>query len=430
MIDEATIKKAKEFDRAWDEATIRFKAGFTRAFVDLAEAFGEFWRDLVDTVPGAGFIRDMLDRWAGGLRGMSLPELEDALKRSIEQGVGEVEIARIQAEIDRRLGKAPLKITVTPTLEGGDTPAPKPTIIPRDAGENAFRSATNEASKHIAMVNADTAAIGKLSEARERARMVAQLEETAIKANTEAGYQHRTVTDEQRQKITQLADAMEAAARRQREAQAKFEDFNEALRMSGNVVVDFFDKLGDKATTFADLMTSALATLKRAALQAALLGEGPLAGLFGTKNAAGGTGGIIGMIGSALMGKADGGIIRGPGTGTSDSIPARLSNGEFVVRAAATARHLPLLQAINSGNLPRFANGGLVSTAAVRAVATLNPSAAVNQTINLSVAGSPGTPAQNQDLAERVTASFREAAQEMVTKELMKQMRQGGLLQR
>ncbi|WP_299686684.1 tape measure protein [uncultured Tateyamaria sp.] len=61
---------------------------------------------------------------------------------------------------------------------------------------------------------------------------------------------------------------------------------------------------------------------------------------------------------------ATGGLIRGPGTATSDSIPARLSDGEFVVRArSVTPRTLPLLHAINSGvTVPRFAQGGLVST--------------------------------------------------------------------
>lgn len=37
------------------------------------------------------------------------------------------------------------------------------------------------------------------------------------------------------------------------------------------------------------------------------------------------------------LGLADGGDVRGPGTGTSDSIPAMLSNGEHVTRARATA---------------------------------------------------------------------------------------------
>ena len=53
------------------------------------------------------------------------------------------------------------------------------------------------------------------------------------------------------------------------------------------------------------------------------------------------------------------GLISGPGTGTSDSIPASLSNGEFVVNKKATSENLGLLQSINFGGLG-FANGGLV----------------------------------------------------------------------
>jgi hypothetical protein len=58
--------------------------------------------------------------------------------------------------------------------------------------------------------------------------------------------------------------------------------------------------------------------------------------------------------------RASGGIITGVGTATSDSIPARLSNGEYVVNARATSQFLPLLNSINDAGLqPRFAMGGL-----------------------------------------------------------------------
>jgi tape measure domain-containing protein len=63
---------------------------------------------------------------------------------------------------------------------------------------------------------------------------------------------------------------------------------------------------------------------------------------------------------------AGGGEIHGPGTGTSDSIPAQLSDGEFVVNAKATSRWLPILHKINSGaRAPRtgrlhLAAGGMV----------------------------------------------------------------------
>lgn len=45
---------------------------------------------------------------------------------------------------------------------------------------------------------------------------------------------------------------------------------------------------------------------------------------------------------------AKGGKVNGPGTGTSDSIPAMLSNGEFVMTAAATRMFEPVLTAMNN----------------------------------------------------------------------------------
>jgi hypothetical protein len=68
---------------------------------------------------------------------------------------------------------------------------------------------------------------------------------------------------------------------------------------------------------------------------------------------------VVGMASKfAGPSKADGGLLSGPGTGTSDSILARVSNGEFVVNAKDTARNLGLLTRLNSG--ARFASGGLV----------------------------------------------------------------------
>jgi len=58
---------------------------------------------------------------------------------------------------------------------------------------------------------------------------------------------------------------------------------------------------------------------------------------------------------------ASGGPVIGPGTGTSDSILARLSNGEYVVPAAETRMYRPILEAIRNRTLPRFADGGEVT---------------------------------------------------------------------
>ena len=54
---------------------------------------------------------------------------------------------------------------------------------------------------------------------------------------------------------------------------------------------------------------------------------------------------------------AEGGIIRGPGTGTSDSIVAMVSNGEAIIPAKSVRENQGLVSALVSGNIPRFAFG-------------------------------------------------------------------------
>jgi hypothetical protein len=80
---------------------------------------------------------------------------------------------------------------------------------------------------------------------------------------------------------------------------------------------------------------------------------------------------------------AGGGRVSGPGTPTSDSIFAMLSNEEFVVNAKATKRWLPLLTAINEGKMPHFAIGGSVGS-----TSNVSPTRIGNSTIvNLNITG-------------------------------------------
>lgn len=62
---------------------------------------------------------------------------------------------------------------------------------------------------------------------------------------------------------------------------------------------------------------------------------------------------------------ASGGYVRGPGSATSDSIPALLSNGEFVINAgAASTLGSGVLEQLNRGRLPQFQRGGSVGNIA------------------------------------------------------------------
>lgn len=61
-----------------------------------------------------------------------------------------------------------------------------------------------------------------------------------------------------------------------------------------------------------------------------------------------------------VKGFSTGGYVQGAGTGTSDSIPARLSNGESVMTAKATSMFSPILSAFNQlgGGVPIVVNNG------------------------------------------------------------------------
>ncbi|MFK3922159.1 phage tail length tape measure family protein [Pseudomonas fulva] len=88
---------------------------------------------------------------------------------------------------------------------------------------------------------------------------------------------------------------------------------------------------------------------------------------------------------AVVPGFATGGFVSGAGTGTSDSIMARLSDGEFVVNAQATKRNRALLEAINSNERVSVGGQSIASVPAPasksQAVATAAPQPKV--TVNL-----------------------------------------------
>lgn len=97
---------------------------------------------------------------------------------------------------------------------------------------------------------------------------------------------------------------------------------------------------------------------------------------------------------------ATGGLIVGPGTGTSDSIPAHLSDGEYVIKATQVARYgVDFFHALNAGALSPaiararaqlaqgFANGGLVTAPAAAGEVT---------NVNTVINAAPTIPTEQQ----------------------------------
>lgn len=175
----------------------------------------------------------------------------------------------------------------------------------------------------------------------------------------EAGKAKANNADSYEEKVRLMNEALQ----KYDEEQQKINTISKIQQTSNQLAKDFSGAITDWITgaqSFGDAMKSVLQQLISQLIQAAL---------YATIVAActGGGGGFAarwkGAFGKAF---ASGGSVAGPGTGTSDSVPAMLSNGEYVLNAQAVDRlGVPFLNGLNTGRLRGFASGGLVGSGGV-----------------------------------------------------------------
>jgi hypothetical protein len=154
-----------------------------------------------------------------------------------------------------------------------------------------------------------------------------------------------------------------------------FAGFSKAIGQLGNTLISGFGDAVARSITQAKNFGEALKDLARTAIQQLLSAIIQLiiklTLMKALESVLGFAGG--GAVGSAAHfaqgGKvqrayADGGSIFGAGSGTSDSIPAWVSNGEFVMKASAVKRiGLPTLAAMNEGRVGQSASSSAGSPA-------------------------------------------------------------------
>ncbi len=112
-----------------------------------------------------------------------------------------------------------------------------------------------------------------------------------------------------------------------------------------------------------------------------------------------------------LFGKAYGGPIYGPGTGTSDDVPIMASNGEYMIRESAVRKNRTLLDMINYGGFDAqkalgLAEGGPVDRSTMTPARLMVPFAtkAVSQPISLDGMRVTGTLDLGDGLEARMDA--------------------------
>jgi hypothetical protein len=135
---------------------------------------------------------------------------------------------------------------------------------------------------------------------------------------------------------------------------------------------------------------------------------------FGSAGSAGGagSGGIFASIGK-LFGFARGGYT---GDGGRQAVAGVVHGKEFVVNAQATARHRPLLEALNDNRLPGYESGGYVSPPPSNVVAftgssqsaTSGPATAPNITFSIDARGAQK--GVGEEVAETLAAFVKSPA--------------------
>jgi hypothetical protein len=172
------------------------------------------------------------------------------------------------------------------------------------AGTDQVETYLTQLRKSIEVLQAEADAQGKASGEKERAIDLAKAEAAARERGT-------PLTQKERAEVERLADAHANLRKRiddttKAEAAAK-----EQMQFFGNTAIDALTRLSQPGAKFNDVLRSIIVSLEQAALKAALLGEGPLASLFGTAGQGGNIGGLIGSVFGGGSGGSAGSAIGG-----------------------------------------------------------------------------------------------------------------------
>ncbi|PNG27001.1 cell envelope integrity protein TolA [Methylocella silvestris] len=231
---------------------------------------------------------------------------------------------------------------------GPDQPASLPAITVRGDRSKALPSLTpaklaapaektdqvetyiNSLKKQTAAEEAEAKTLGLGNKAREEAVDLAKAQEAAKIRGT-------PLTAAEAEKVKQLADAYVDAkkqiddyARAQENAKATAEFFGQSLESA-------IEKAIEPGAKLQDVLKGVVQSLEQASLKALILGEGPLASLFGTAaspdaKGADSVGGIFGQIVKGFSGfHAAGGTIPAGGWGIAGEAGAEIINGPATV---------------------------------------------------------------------------------------------------
>ncbi len=387
VMDEGMVDKAEEAAKKFDKLATVIEGRLKGAIVSVVEKFDEWaasvkefisWLDgtkfgqaqkwLMDnTAIGQGMKAGaLLNQAVTGVGPYTMPTPAtdtSALKRAFEQGRKSGEVPTSDDWLSRADEAAARKKADT------DPGAkPKKESSKTTPGQR-FEASIDNLREEIRWLELEQAALGKSTFEAEKLRATQKLLDEARRAGV-------AISPEIQAQINAEAEAYAQAAVKLDEAHQQMQALDESRDYFNDEMASGISDLITGARSLDDVLQGVTKSLIEAGIQAALLGEGPLASIMGGQGLLGG-GGKSGSGGGGLLGQLIGGIsgaVSGGGsiglydqggyTGNGGKYdPAGIVHrGEYVFDKAATSRlGAGNLEALRRGkSLPGFASGGAV----------------------------------------------------------------------
>lgn len=301
ILDAEIIQKAKEFDSAWTNAWASFAANAKAGIVSAITSLGQ-----LDSAMQKWLETSSLSPMVQGQRARNALLGVDPITNDGEsrRGRGFSGIGEDSAPLVVDVKKRP---TRTASLFGGGSKG--------GGGGGGGKSEEDQAQARLdryieslmrqnSVLDAEIATVGKSNAEKRAAVELAKAQTDLAKLDEES----RAKVIASLTKEIQLSEQKRTTLKGLQDAQ---KGLNDAQKFFGDAAVDALEDLILNGAKAEDVVKNLAKSLAKAALQAALVGSGPLAGLFGTTGTNGGTGGLFGLLSGAgaAFGRATGGHV-------------------------------------------------------------------------------------------------------------------------
>ncbi|TPN79962.1 phage tail tape measure protein [Mesorhizobium sp. B1-1-2] len=303
VVDEKLVRRAAELDDKWNEISRTIDVTVKEALIGIAD-----WTDVNITAAGTLLARwekfsgIKAPDWLAGVTMLQGASANPASRAGFAVGAlaGQPGMSDPNAAAKGDRVFQPLSDDAFNSRFAG-APAVKRTIIPPSGaggggGSKAIKEQISDYDKVIARLKAEEQAVG-----------LDRVSQEVLEQQRRAGV---TATSEQGKAIETLVRKISAEEQHLKDIKKAQEDLNEAASFLGHAGLDALDAWASGAESAGDAVKQLGLDILKAATNALLFNEGPLAGILGG-GAGGGGGGLIGTLFTSLFGgaRANGGPV-------------------------------------------------------------------------------------------------------------------------